>query len=381
MGFFDLFKKKKPVAVDSNIQTIYFKNGKLYKVQGKDEHNWYDADILVSDGISYNLNNTREIESIPIPNFGITDSLSGYGATGMLDYVLRIKAGCCFNKNEKRLCSALLWKSTELMFANKYCNWRDRDYKRLIDWHIQMGMHEEAEKARDYLNKKGISFVFSNQFANDGKLTTKIRKIPQKKNYEKYKEEYIENAIKNQNRTFDSLALSIKNSTMDAARKFQYDLVVFHDYGSGCCEECSKQTGRVYSISGKSRMFPVLPDYVKKHGNFHPGCRCTMSAYFDDDTIYYKGERVNAINASKRPWSDNRTAQEKMRYQEYVDKITTDAEKEAAKDWDRKEYDILLEKLPDDAPKSFSSYRRMKNGNTSGFQKLQKKSAKIGIEI
>lgn len=381
MGLFDIFKKKKSVSADPNIQTIYFENGKLYKVQGKDEHNWYDADILVSDGISYNLNNTREIKSIPIPNFGITDSLSGYGATGMLDYVLRMKAGCCFNKNEKWLCSALLWKSTELMFANKYCNWRDRDYKRLIDWHIQMGMHEEAEKARDYLNKKGISFVSPNQFANDSKLTTKKRKIPQKKNYAEYEKKYIQKAINNQQRAFDSTASSIKSSVIGNSKRFHCDLVAFHDYGTGCCSECSSKTGRVYSISGTSKIFPPLPEYVKKHGNFHPGCRCTMSAYFDDDTIYYKGERVSAIKASKRPWSDNRTEQEKMCYQEYVDKITTDAKREAAKDWDRNEYDILLEKLPDDAPKSFSSYRRMKSGNTSGFQKLQEKAAKIGIEI
>ena len=159
MGLFGIFKKKKPIAVDSNIQTIYFKNGKLYKVQGKNESNWYDADILVSDGISYNLNNTREIESIPIPNFGITDSLSGYGATGMLDYVLRMKSGCCFNKNEKWLCSALLWKSTEMMFANKYCIWRQRDFERLIDWHIQMDMLEEAEKGRHFLEENGFIII------------------------------------------------------------------------------------------------------------------------------------------------------------------------------------------------------------------------------
>lgn len=156
MGFFDFFKKKKSDSVDPNLQIIFFENGKLIKVQGNDESSWYDADIVVSDGIRYNLSNEEEISRIPVPIFSITDTFDGYGATGMLDYVLRMKSACCFNKGEKRLCSALLWKSTELMFENKFCCWRNSDYFSLIDWHVQMGMNEEAEKAREYLLERGI---------------------------------------------------------------------------------------------------------------------------------------------------------------------------------------------------------------------------------
>lgn len=381
MGLFDIFKKKKHVAVNSNIQAIYFKDGKLYKVQGKDEHNWYDADILVSDGIIYNLNNIGEIESIPVPDFGITDSISGYGATGMLDYVLRMKAGCCFNRNEKRLCSALLWKSTELMFANKYCNWKTQDYQKLVDWHNQLGMPEEAERAIKYLDNNGILLISPKQFSCDEKTKTSKKRLPKKERYSEYEQKYIEKAIKNHKLSFDGTAAMIKSSVIENSKRYHCDLVVFHDYGTGCCEECARKTGRVYSISGTSKIFPPLPEYVRKHGNFHSGCRCSMSAYFEENTIYYKGNKVNAIQTSKRPWSDDRTEEEKQRYQDYVDKITTDAQHEAAKEWDRNEYDILLSEFPDDAPKSFGSYRRMKNGNTSGFKKLQVKAAEKGIDI
>lgn len=213
------------------------------------------------------------------------------------------------------------------------------------------------------------------------KKKTVAQSIPQKCNYPEFEKHHVEKAIDRQKKTFDELANSIKTSVMSNSKRYKYDLVVFHDYGSGCCEECSKKTGRVYSISGKNKRFPPLPDYVRKHGNFHAGCRCTMSPYFDDETIYYKGVQVNAIKASSRPWCDDRTEKERQLYDEYINSITSDAKHDAAKEWDRNEYNVLLSELPSEAPKSFSSYRRMKNGNTSGFKKLQEKALEKGIKI
>lgn len=166
MGLFGLIRNTKErnasnqnESDSSRLQTIYFKNGHLFRVVGKDKDNWYDADIVVSDGKTYDLRVTTEIWLIPTPSFGIVDSFNEYGATGMLDYVLRMKAGNCFNRNEKELCSALLWKSTQFMFANKYCNWHQKDYERLINWHLQMGMIDEVEKAKKYLAEKGFIII------------------------------------------------------------------------------------------------------------------------------------------------------------------------------------------------------------------------------
>lgn len=139
-------------------QTLYFKNGQLYKIIGNQE-NWYDPKYIVSDGVKYDMSNPQSIKSIRIPAFGISDVMSGYGPTGMLDYVLRMKAGNCFNRNEYALCSVLLWKSTELMFENKHCNWKQSDFERLINWHREMGMEEEAEKAKKYLEEKDFIII------------------------------------------------------------------------------------------------------------------------------------------------------------------------------------------------------------------------------
>lgn len=362
------------------IQKIFFKNGQLFRVVGKDETNWYDADILISDGDPYDLRVVAEIWSIRVPFFAVTDVMKGYGATGTLDYVLRMKAGKCFNRNEKELCSALLWKSSQLMLANQFGGWRADDFKRLIDWHFQMGMVAEADKARDYLARKGISFVSQPQFFDKKKSSNRIT-VYSNENYPDYEREYIKEAMDNENQFFNSMAFSIKESVLESAIQLNMDLVVFHYHGSGCCEDCAKKTGRVYSLSGKSKQFPVIPKYVKEHGNFHFGCRCTMSLYFEDSDVYYKGDSVNALRVSNRPWNDARSQREIALYQEYIDNRIIKAKNKASIDWDRHQYDIIVKELPDVAPKSFNSYRRMKHQNTSGFQRLKKIVFQIGIEI
>lgn len=140
-------------------QTVYFRNGKMYKVHPTDKESWYDARYLVSDGVLYDLENLESIKSIRTPRWEMLDVMQGYGVTGSLDYVLRMKAGNLFNRKEKELCSTCLWKSTELMFSNTLMGWRKDDYTRLVYWHVQLEMYEEVEKAKNYLMQKGIIFT------------------------------------------------------------------------------------------------------------------------------------------------------------------------------------------------------------------------------
>lgn len=93
-----LFSKIKNVFNSSSIdipdaQTIYFKNGEMYKVYPTDKESWYDARYLVSDGVKYDLENLDDLRCIPIPAFTNIDIMHGYGITGSLEYVLRMKAG------------------------------------------------------------------------------------------------------------------------------------------------------------------------------------------------------------------------------------------------------------------------------------------------
>ena len=319
-------------------QTIYFNNGKMYKVYPSDQESWYNARYLVSDGATYDLENVHDIQKIPTPKFAKFDSMrDGYGITGSLDYVIRMKAGAFYNRNEKELCSACLWKSTQLMLANTAVGWQKKDFERLINWHLELGMYDEAEKAKKYLSRYG---------------------------------QYTENV-------FDSTAKSIRDSVFKNMKKFKMDLVAYHDYGSGCCAECAKMRGRVYSVSGKNKKYPKLPEYARINGNFHPGCRCTMTTFFNDDEIFYKGDKVNARKASNRPWIDDRDKREIKLYEEYLKSI----EEGERKEHDRDEYYKIVKELPDIAPKSFGAYRRMKNTKTANFMKLVDAAKQAGIVI
>lgn len=161
----DMLNMENETTKNNNIEEIigneiaaFFKNGKLYKLSPSDTENWYDAKYIVSDGIIYDLGYAEDIKKIPIPQFKRLEG-DNYGVTGMLDYVLRMKSRYLYQRKEKELCSACLWKTTEMMFANPLCKWSKKDYERILKYHLLLGMDEEAERAKKYLESKGIIFI------------------------------------------------------------------------------------------------------------------------------------------------------------------------------------------------------------------------------
>lgn len=352
MGIFDFLKKqeftKNKTRPLPDAQTIYFKNGKMYRVYPTDKESWYDARYLISDGVLYDLEKASDIRRIPIPNFDKQDiMMERYGVTGSLDYVLRMKAGSFYNRGEAILCSVCLWKSTEMMFATDM--WKPEDYDRLINWQNELGLFDEAKKAEKFLNSHTA---------------------------------YTQN-------TFDRCAQQLKEAIFQKSKEFGTDLVVFHDYGHGCCEKCAPLRGRVYSISGKSKVFPALPRYVKEHGNFHSGCRCSMSLFFEyDETIYFQGVSVDAIKASNRPWIDDRSTEEIESYKTAAKRIEQANEQRKwqhefslRKGQNRLEFIAIQKLLPDMAPKSLTGYTRMKNAHSKNFLKLADIANQKGITI
>lgn len=343
--------KSDPVAINLDEgQTIYFKRGKMYKVYPTDEESWYDARYLVSDDVLYDLENISDIKKIPVPKFDKSDDMmSGYGVTGSLDYVLRMKAGKFYNRSEKELCSACLWKSTELMFSSGI-GWKKEDYMRIVYWHNELGMFDDAKKAEKYLYNHAI--FKENPFDLSAKESL----------------EYIERDLK----------------------RFKCDLVIVHDYGSGCCEQCAKMRSRIYSFSGKNKKYPELPKYAREHGNFHPGCRCTLSLFFEniDNEIYYKGERINADKVRNRPFYDDRDEREKKLYQEFLQRqkdneqdIINRINKSIEKGVCKIEYDSIVLRIPELAPKSLQAYIRMKTSKSKNFMKLYTIAKEKGINI
>lgn len=105
------------VKENSNIQTLYFKHGQMYKIVGNQD-NWYDPKYIVSDGKKYDMECVRSISSIKCPRFYFLDVSDGYGITGSMDYVVQKKAANLRIKGMIAESDACYKKSIKLMKAS-----------------------------------------------------------------------------------------------------------------------------------------------------------------------------------------------------------------------------------------------------------------------
>lgn len=91
-------------------------------------------------------------------------------------------------------------------------------------------------------------------------------------------------------------------------------------YFCGCCGECAKYRGRWFSISGKDKRFPKMPE------NY--GCTCQgIDFYPVIDGVSepeYCPKHQNIIEYSNRPFVDDRTQAEKALHQRYLDENTAE---------------------------------------------------------
>lgn len=194
-------------------QTAYFINGKLYKLYPTDLDNWYDVRYLVSDNKVYDLENVEDIGKIPIPEFKRMEN-DNYGVTGLLDYVLRMKSSNFYRRKEKELCSSCLWKATEMMFANPLCKWSKKDYDRILKYHFLLGMDEEAERAKKYLESKGMIFTEYELQEMKPKPKKQTQKSPRQKRTPKEKIDWREKEL-----------ITVQNITTDDMRELDMPFV------------------------------------------------------------------------------------------------------------------------------------------------------------
>ena len=94
-------------------------------------------------------------------------------------------------------------------------------------------------------------------------------------------------------------------------------------------------------------------------------CSCYLSffPFLYEISVPTLSQHNNVVAYSNRPFVDDRTAQEREQYEEYMKKIESDAK-------DREDYDWICEHLPDVAPKSYGGYRNMKSKNSANYQKI-----------
>lgn len=316
--------------------TVFFQNGQVVKMLPEPTTSYYEvrdfinkATSIVSDGVAYNLKDKNSIYSIAVPKYVYNHQNSHaieLGVTGYLDYVLRMHAGLCWRNKEYEISIACLGKATQLM---KYSTigWQKKDFYRIVDWLEQIGRFEKANEWKEWIEKNVPSLQ--------------------------------EEVFHRTNASIDFLGTDL----------------VYTSWAGSQSAATAKYQGRVYSVSGKDKRFPALPDFMKE-----PQEICPISGpfiFWNDkklDTIYYKGKNVHVFKASWRPFIDDRTEQEKNAYKSLQAKLAKQEEAKIA----RSVYFHLKYLLPDDAPKSLSAFSRMKNECSEKYLILVEKAKNAG---
>lgn len=169
----------------------------------------------------------------------------------------------------------------------------------------------------------------------------------------------------------DSYAAMVARSTTreagNLARENQltengYDLLMMTEHYP-TCEACAVLQGRVYSISGRDKRFPPLSRaFPSGYRNVHPNCRHVMTYWIEE--MQSPEEIRAALARSNAPFTDNRSDEEIALYS----KQQADSRRMRA---DRSQFERYRQRLGEDAPKSFHTFRRIKNADGQKWKEMQ----------
>ena len=205
---------------------------------------------------------------------------------------------------------------------------------------------------------------------------------------------------------YDSLVIvesAIADQIFEDAGRFGTDLVIMSAHGASC-PDCAKYQGRVFSLTGNDKLFPKLPAHISLSQGIHPGCGHTFSTYIHgvtdpmlEYTLFFQDNvapryKKNIVAFSNRPFIDDRLPETVKNAEDYMVKRQAERDRqlyyeahmieiEAQRGIDKRDYKWLQENLPDICPKSYSGYKRMKNGNTKNYQKIVLKAKEMGRDI
>lgn len=140
-----------------------------------------------------------------------------------------------------------------------------------------------------------------------------------------------------------------------------YDLVRMSSHAASC-PVCAPLEGRVYSISGKDPRYPPLSiAYSGAHANVHPNCRHVLVPYIEalDDNAAQTRE------LSSRSFDIDPRSKKQIDIYNEVQKSKTEMRN------DRNQWRKYKLAMPEDTPKTFSGFRRMKYARKStGYDTL-----------
>lgn len=312
-------------------------NGKYYEY--RDVIN--KATSIVSDGVHYDLTDKSSIASIQVPNYHIyTPNRVGeeLGVTGFLEYVLRMHSGLCWSEGEYDIAIACLEKATELM---KYSTmgWPPKDFFRIVNELNDLGKFKAAKKWEDWIKQNVPGSIAVLNPSDEEQVAEEAKK-------------------------------SFKAKTK-SCEKLGTDLVEVGDI-EPCCPICSMYRKRVYSLNGKDTRFPQFPR------DFHWGCGLSGWPYLYG--IHEPSFPCNdIITYSNRPFIDDRTEEEKLRYDKRMSEAPQEPSVVKEPNLSKIIYLRLKKQLPNLAPKSFSGFQRMRNANSKNYQILVEKAEAEGF--
>lgn len=136
------------------------------------------------------------------------------------------------------------------------------------------------------------------------------------------------------------------------------------------CPECSKYNRRIFSLFGRYKAFPMLPQFLTQS-------RCPVCGVHIGYCHYFPGINGNLkkdIAFNKKPICDMRTRKEKAMWNELEKSHQTNERLE-------EDYAWLTNNLPDKAPKSIGGYKRMYNSKSANFKRLVELAAELGYTI
>lgn len=364
MGFFEFFRKRKRISIEDQAVINNFRNSvdsmlnatrmqisaEEYKICRDSERNWLEA--------HYDFSTVNSI--MAIPNRKDLPRPPGDSATGEVYYYLRYKARLYEESGDVDLAIACMRKSVSLMQLKFGSTYGKEESYSLVRMLARNGYAAEAQAEKEKFD----------QYYGDG---------------------------------LDQMRLKAFQAVCKQAADLNTDLLIMSVLGS-VCPECARYQGRVYSLSGKSKLFPPLPHAVKETGVIHSGCHHQFFPYIHkvtnakmDYTLRVhplKNPRYgrDIVTFSNRPFVDDRTEECKQaaemarerRRKEKLNKQRRDElilESYQRQQSDYADYYWLKEHFPDKCPSSPSGYRRMKTQNTKNYQVLKQLAADRGKSI
>ncbi len=150
-------------------------------------------------------------------------------------------------------------------------------------------------------------------------------------------------------------------ATMNQITSLGHDLIKISNHKSSC-PICAVMEGRVYSISGKDPRYPPLSiAFSGPYSNIHANCSHVLTPYIPELADDPEGD----LEYSRKPFDLDPRSQKQIDIYNMVQK-----QRKTLRD-NRRLWEKMKLVVPDNAPKSFQGFLRMKQSGSERWDQLQ----------